>query len=414
MEEVTIAVEETTKTQKITIFDSLNCPKSYFFVPNSCFFLKIHSKYNDFYLGQRTNSSRPAGGDRDWGNIRGGGGNDGGNQTPLGGRPPGSGGAGGGGDRRPQRQNSNRDSPRDRPRRQNTRDGEDGKGGGKGERREGGGKGEGGKGGDRRSSGTMGGERRRDYTRTDTQEKRSGYDNRTGDRPRASLERPPRAGGHTFLGDGGSPNGKGGAPPRESREGLGSKPPTHHLPRDGEGKGKGGKGMLGHAAKGNMQRVDSRGGGMNKGGGKGLHSLGTGNGMPRNDSRNSGLNRTDSRNSGTFTGGRNFSAGSGLNQKGGKGKEKGSLSRSMTPEDDTRSESSRASRGRYGEGIPCGPAKPVGRAKERHPPPDVHDLSKITQDALAQGTPVFVLKKNLANKIFGYLARCEFWLELRW
>ena len=24
------------------------------------------------------------------------------------------------------------------------------------------------------------------------------------------------------------------------------------------------------------------------------------------------------------------------------------------------------------------------------------------------------LKKNLANKIFGYLARCEFWLELRW
>ena len=24
------------------------------------------------------------------------------------------------------------------------------------------------------------------------------------------------------------------------------------------------------------------------------------------------------------------------------------------------------------------------------------------------------LKKNLANKIFGYLARCEFWLKLRW
>ena len=24
------------------------------------------------------------------------------------------------------------------------------------------------------------------------------------------------------------------------------------------------------------------------------------------------------------------------------------------------------------------------------------------------------LKKNLANKIFGYLARCEFWLKIRW
>ena len=24
------------------------------------------------------------------------------------------------------------------------------------------------------------------------------------------------------------------------------------------------------------------------------------------------------------------------------------------------------------------------------------------------------LKKNLANKIFGYLARCEFWLKLGW
>ena len=25
-----------------------------------------------------------------------------------------------------------------------------------------------------------------------------------------------------------------------------------------------------------------------------------------------------------------------------------------------------------------------------------------------------MLKKNLANKIFGYLARCEFWLKLGW
>ena len=28
--------------------------------------------------------------------------------------------------------------------------------------------------------------------------------------------------------------------------------------------------------------------------------------------------------------------------------------------------------------------------------------------------PFAVLKKNLANKIFGYLARCKFWLKLGW